>query len=363
MHTTRLLEWESAYRVVEPGINAEGVHTYPFDPVFPIDVGFFVHAGRHNVRMNRHDYLEVIYVYAGETEIQIREHYFHVKKGNLLIIGPDIYHRILNRPNLQVKLASLNFRPEVIRGGAVNGDEEQYLLPFLSQDSYFPHVIPPATGIPGEIMGLIHRIYDELPVTSELSRVAVKTYLKMIMVILAKYYGAYLGSRGITGRKQKAIHRLGPVFDCLERCYGEAIRVEGAARLCAMSTSHFMNFFKRVTGQTFVAYLNSFRIAKAQTLLATTERSISEISQETGFCGQSYFGKIFHKLVGMTPHAYRHRMSEVKRREESPPEKTGPLIEESHRNELLKGRMPLQISLAYFPGPQRMEEILRSRVH
>ncbi len=363
MHTTRLLKWESAYRVVEPGINAEGVHTYPFDPAFPIDVGFFVHAGRHNVRMNRHDYLEVIYVYGGETEIQIREHYFHVKKGNLVVIGPDIYHRILNRPNLQVKLASLNFRPEVIRGGAVNGDEEHCLLPFLSQDSYFPHVIRPATGIPGEIMGLIRRIYDELPVTSELSRVAVKTYLKMIMVILAKHYGTYLGLRGITGRKQKAIQRLGPLFDGLERGYGEPIRVEDAARLCAMSTSHFMSFFKRVTGQTFVAYLNSFRIAKAQTLLATTEKSISEISQETGFCGQSYFGKIFHKHVGMTPLAYRHRMSEVRRGEESSPEEVGPRDRKTHREAMQKGGPRSYASLPYLPGPQRVGEIQGTRVH
>ncbi len=363
MHSTRLLKWESAYRVVEPGINAEGVHTYPFDAVFPIDVGFFVHAGRHNVRMNRHDYLEVIHVCNGETEIQIRERYFHVKKGNLVIIGPDIYHRILNRPNLQVKLASLNFRPEVIRGGLVNGEEEQYLLPFFSQDSLFPHVIAPTTRIPGEIMGLIRRIYDELPATSELSRVAVKTYLKMILVILAKYYGGYLCLRGITGRKQKAIQRLGPVFDCLEHHHGEAIRVEDAARLCAMSTSHFMSFFKRVTGQTFIAYLNSFRIAKAQTLLGATEKSISEISQETGFCGQSYFGKIFHKLVGMTPLAYRHRMSEVKRGEESPPEEAGPESAKSHRRALPRGSMPLHTPFVNFPGHQRTDDTLATRVH
>jgi quercetin dioxygenase-like cupin family protein len=47
--------------------------------------------------MNRHDYLEVIYVYGGETEIQIRERYLRVKRGDLVVVGPDIYHRILNR--------------------------------------------------------------------------------------------------------------------------------------------------------------------------------------------------------------------------------------------------------------------------
>jgi len=81
--------------------------------------------------------------------------------------------------------------------------------------------------------------------------------------------------------------------------------VEDAARICATSNSHFMYFFKRATGQSFLAYLNHFRIAKAQSLLALTDQSISEISQAIGFCDQSHFGVAFRKLVGMTPLSYR----------------------------------------------------------
>jgi AraC-like DNA-binding protein len=74
-----------------------------------------------------------------------------------------------------------------------------------------------------------------------------------------------------------------------------------------MSESHFMSFFKRATGQSFMAYLNHFRIERAQTLLVTTDKPMSDISQEMGFCDQSYFGTVFRKVVGMTPAAYRSR--------------------------------------------------------
>jgi AraC-like DNA-binding protein len=36
-----------------------------------------------------------------------------------------------------------------------------------------------------------------------------------------------------------------------------------------------------------------------------TDKSVSDISQEMGFCDQSYFGTVFRKLVGMTPAGYR----------------------------------------------------------
>src|SRR5579883_3231606 len=77
-----------------------------------------------------------------------------------------------------------------------------------------------------------------------------------------------------------------------------------------MSESHFMSLFKHVTGLSFVTYLNHFRIEQAQCLLIKTDDSMSTISQEVGFCDQSYFGTVFRKIVGTTPAAYRRRMSE-----------------------------------------------------
>ena len=50
-----------------------------------------------------------------------------------------------------------------------------------------------------------------------------------------------------------------------------------------MSSCCFMHLFKQVTGQSFVAHLNHFRISNAQCLLASIDKSISEISLEAGF--------------------------------------------------------------------------------
>jgi YesN/AraC family two-component response regulator len=66
-----------------------------------------------------------------------------------------------------------------------------------------------------------------------------------------------------------------------------------------------MNLFKQVTGQSFVAYLNGFRVKKAQDLLVNTNKSIAEISLEVGFCNQSYFTVVFRQIVGETPLAFR----------------------------------------------------------
>jgi transcriptional regulator GlxA family with amidase domain len=72
-----------------------------------------------------------------------------------------------------------------------------------------------------------------------------------------------------------------------------------------MSQTCFMEVFKQVTGQTFGVYLKRFRIGKAQELLITTGKTLSEISYETGFCDQSHFGDVFRQVTGTTPLVYR----------------------------------------------------------
>ena len=98
-----------------------------------------------------------------------------------------------------------------------------------------------------------------------------------------------------------------PLFRYLGEDCGSGIQVRGAARICGMSESYFMSFFKRVTGLSFMEYLNHYRIERAQALLANTDDSMASISQEMGFCDQSYFGAVFRRVIGMTPATYRRR--------------------------------------------------------
>ncbi len=74
----------------------------------------------------------------------------------------------------------------------------------------------------------------------------------------------------------------------------------------------------------FIKYLNHYRVERSQALLANTDESMASISQEMGFCDQSYFGAVFHRLVGMTPAAYRRRFrnksaSEGRQMDHTPP--------------------------------------------
>jgi AraC-like DNA-binding protein len=184
-------------------------------------------------------------------------------------------------------------------------DDTEYLAPFLQQDDSFPHLIPAKTGVPEQVYALMREISAELPAHTLRSRVIVKAYLKMILAKLLKHYSAYIGPVHSFTRKHQSIERLDPLFRYLDAHYAEPVTLADAARVVGMSKSHFIHFMKQITGMSFVAYLNQFRVAKAQALMANTEKNLAQISHEVGFCDQSYFGQVFRKLLHTTPHRYR----------------------------------------------------------
>lgn len=89
----------------------------------------------------------------------------------------------------------------------------------------------------------------------------------------------------------------------------ETVALADAARAANMSTYHFLRRFKQVTGFTPMAYLENYRIGRAQELmLAQPELRLKEIAARVGFQDPAYFSRVFRKRAGSSPRAYRQSL-------------------------------------------------------
>jgi AraC-like DNA-binding protein len=303
------------YRLLQPQINANGIHVWPFDSAMPVDLRLLTSDGQHTVQKNRHDYFEIFVLCSGATTFLVEDRLLPMHAGDLAVIGSTLYHSIECPVHAKSATGVLYFDPNLICSDG-HAYSAEYLAPFLEQDSDFPHVLPANTGVPGQVMELMRMIHAELPGSSMRGRLAIKTYLKMILMLLVNQYSSYAGAIESIRDQQRALDRLQRFFEFLPRHVGEAIQVGDAAQLCSLDESDFVRFLKQVTGRSFRSYLNHYRVERAQAALAGTNRSISDIALEMGFCDQSYFGAVFLKLAAMTPLAYRrrhHRAAELPR--------------------------------------------------
>jgi len=100
-------------------------------------------------------------------------------------------------------------------------------------------------------------------------------------------------------------HKIQQAVRFINDNYRTDINHDAVAWEARMSPAHFSRIFKKVMGLSYQEYFNGCRIAKAKDLLHSSPRSITEIAVSLGFADSTGFGRIFKKLTGQTPSAYR----------------------------------------------------------
>jgi len=98
--------------------------------------------------------------------------------------------------------------------------------------------------------------------------------------------------------------RMGAIYKYIHTNYNETPDVNKVAASVHLSTSAFCRYFKKQTKITFTDFVNQYRITQAKTLLLQ-DKSISETCYEVGFESLSYFNKLFKKITGENPSAFK----------------------------------------------------------
>lgn len=84
------------------------------------------------------------------------------------------------------------------------------------------------------------------------------------------------------------------------------LNLDEIAAYAGISKFYMSKEFQKKFGTSPGKYLNQLRIQQACRLLLQNEiHSLNEIAQLSGFSNNNYFGKVFKKAKGMTPHQYR----------------------------------------------------------
>ncbi len=91
----------------------------------------------------------------------------------------------------------------------------------------------------------------------------------------------------------------------VELRYDSRFALDDAARAACVSPSWLSSSFKKIYGCSFMEYARSYRIGKAREFLAAGELPMKEIADRLAFPDLPTFSKLFRKIVGTSPGAYR----------------------------------------------------------
>jgi YesN/AraC family two-component response regulator len=91
----------------------------------------------------------------------------------------------------------------------------------------------------------------------------------------------------------------------LHEHYARPLARHDLAQAAGVSENYLSQIFHRELGLSPRSYLSRVRVHHAKQLLGSTDESITSIASRVGFEDSAYFSRVFHKVVGSSPQAFR----------------------------------------------------------
>jgi len=88
-------------------------------------------------------------------------------------------------------------------------------------------------------------------------------------------------------------------------------RLAYVASYCSMSVRSFSRYFKTINGLSFTSWLNNIRLNYSLKLLESTNLTITQVSEQSGFSSEQIFRKHFKKQYDTTPKTWRSMFNNV----------------------------------------------------
>lgn len=127
--------------------------------------------------------------------------------------------------------------------------------------------------------------------------------LELISHLMEFHFG---GTRVAPPRHTKQIARA---HDLLLENMESPPSLSELARQSGINETLLTREFRKQYGTSVFAYLRDQRLKKAQMLLETDERNITEIAYALGYASPSHFTRLFTKAYGIPPREYRNRFT------------------------------------------------------
>ena len=105
---------------------------------------------------------------------------------------------------------------------------------------------------------------------------------------------------------KKEQERLRRIYFYIDENYQQKIELEKVAAMCNLGKAAFCRYFKKATGNTFIGFLNQYRISQAKRHLLMG-KNVSETCYSCGFESLSYFNRIFKKIAKENPTEFKSR--------------------------------------------------------
>ncbi len=235
--------------------------------------------------LHTHYFTEVMYILSGKGGFIVDEAEYPIKAHDIVVVNPYVRHT--EKSSGDYPLWYIVIGVNNIRFVKQNHQENYYIFRDILDE-----MVPVLKLIIGEI--------------NEQGEGADFVLQKLAEVFLVKVLRS--NNFNLIEIENKNISKDSAIIkDFIEQHYKENLTLDVLSSHLHLDKYYMIHIFKANFAETPMNYMMQRRLENAQELLISTDYSIGQIAEISGFTSQSYFNQAFKKGVGCSPNQYRKR--------------------------------------------------------
>ena len=245
--------------------------------------------------LHQHSAVEIVLTTEGAVDYQTEDQFFHVEKGEVLILPPDQMHS-LSMGEGSSRLLFLFETEPLMEMRDLKRLKDHFERAFYLHDGSEAHT---------RIREMLLHIWEVYQPQDMMWNAICFSDLIRIYAILGQRYLA--GVYQQTQKDGSAMDRevISSAMNYIDTHYQENLTLDDVASFTGFSRFYFSRSFKQQTGYSFREYLSQRRIQVAMEMLIRTNKSMNQVAQESGFGSVGTFNRAFREYKNCTPTQYR----------------------------------------------------------
>ncbi len=274
------------------------------DNSFPLES--YVWSGysyANHIKMHWHSDVELVRFIKGEFSYTINMQEYKIKNRAIAFIPANVLHSFILPPNSSE--SAVVFNPKMINFSDYEETERKINKALING---YTSIYTPITEDDPDFK-LLDESLDFIIKNSRSSQAGMRLRIKsklieIFAILLGKgYFSSHetVADNAFIQREDRVKHLLKYIQDN----YAKDITVNETAEKLGFTTEYFCRFFKKNFGESFIDYLNDYRMDRAAHALLLTNLPVAKIGEQCGYQNAGYFFRVFKKKYSCTPTQFR----------------------------------------------------------
>ncbi len=249
------------------------------------------HSLKEDYPLHWHEFYELEYVIRGHAVQTCNGVDYEVGPGFAVLTSPSDLHSYSSvNPDDFLQVYNVKFSP--------------VLLPEVMQN-VLSNVGGAICGLCPELETILTKMHWEYYADNFASEQYIIASITQICILLCRSSDSTTKVLRQTPKQSERQMLIGRIVMYIREHFLEPISVESVSSVVHLSPNYFSEFFKKHMGIGFAAYVKQLRLEFAASLLLTSDLTVKQIADQSGFNSQAHFFNSFKSAFSVSPEQFR----------------------------------------------------------